>query len=86
MNERLSFSLGAIRQGDAKIANNRPDFILPGYSRIDLGIEYDLSPSLSLQLQVENILDTLYFPHAHSIHQASVGEPINARLQIRKQL
>ena len=86
MNERLSFSLGAIRQGDAKIANNRPDFILPGYSRLDLGIEYDLSPSLSLQLQVENVLDTLYFPHAHSIHQASVGEPINARLQIRKQL
>ena len=26
--------------------------------------------------------DTDYYPHAHSTHQASVGEDINARLSI----
>jgi len=35
-------------------------------------------------LNIENLGDRLYFPHSHSTHQASVGEPLNARVSIRR--
>jgi len=37
---------------------------------------------MRLQLNVENLTDTLYFPNAHSTHQVTVGAPINARLSL----
>ena len=46
-------------------------------------IYYDVSSDLTLQVNVENVRDELYFPHSHSSHQASVGEPQNARLSLR---
>ena len=37
---------------------------------------------MRIQLNIENATDELYFPNAHSTHQASVGAPINVRLSI----
>jgi len=59
---------------------------LPSYTRLDLSAAFDFSPSLTLQLHLENALDELYFPNAHSIHQATVGRPLNARVMMRKTL
>ncbi|MFT4630956.1 MAG: catecholate siderophore receptor, partial [Dinoroseobacter sp.] len=39
---------------------------------------YDVSEKLRVQLNVENLTDELYFPNAHSTHQATVGAPLNA--------
>ena len=51
---------------------------------MDFAAYYDLADDLSVQLNVENLTDELYFPHSHSTHQASVGEPLNARVSLRK--
>jgi len=37
---------------------------------------------MRLQLNVENLTDTLYFPNAQSTYQVTVGAPINARLSL----
>ncbi|HBZ50125.1 MAG TPA: hypothetical protein DEO43_07405 [Halieaceae bacterium] len=85
-NPLLSLGLGATSQGKSYIANDRPNLVLPSYTRLDLSAAFDFPPSLTLQLHLENALDELYFPNAHSIHQATVGRPLNARVMMRKTL
>ena len=58
--------------------------IRDSYTRVDFAAYYDIADDLSVQLNVENLTDELYFPHSHSTHQASVGEPLNARISLRK--
>lgn len=55
---------------------------LPSYTRFDAAAYYDVTDALRLQVNVENATDTLYFPSAHSTHQATVGAPLNARFTI----
>ena len=82
--DKFGWAIGLTRQGDSNIGNNNPDRILPEYTRIDAGAYYQINDDLSIQMNLENLTDKLYFPHAHSSHQASVGEPRNLRLSIRK--
>ena len=82
--DKFGWALGLTRQGDSNIGNNNPDRILPEYTRIDAGAYYQINDDLSIQMNLENLTDKLYFPHAHSSHQVSVGEPRNLRLSIRK--
>ena len=85
VNDKYGWAFGMTRQGESKIKDNNPDLVLPEYTRVDLGAYYKLSNGLELQVNVENLFDDLYFPHSHSTHQASVGEPFNARISIRKE-
>ena len=55
---------------------------LPAYTRFDAAAYYDVSDTLRLQLNIENLTDETYFPNAHATHQASVGAPLNARFTI----
>lgn len=55
---------------------------LPAYMRLDAAAYYDVSESLRLQVNVENLSDELYFPNAHSTHQATVARPLNARFTV----
>ena len=64
--------------GDNEFENNYT-FAAPS-----LNIKYDISDDMVLRLNVENLSDELYFPHSHSTHQASVGEPLNARVSLSK--
>lgn len=84
VNEKLGVGLGVTHQGESKINNNSPTPILPDYTRVDLAAYYNIDEDMTLQLNIENLTDELYFPHAHSTHQASVGEPLNARIAIRR--
>jgi len=81
LSERFGLGIGLTYQGESFI-NNGNSAILPSYTRIDLSAWYDVSERLRLQVHVDNLTDTLYFPHSHSTHQASVGAPLNARLSI----
>ena len=85
VNDKYGWAFGMTRQGESKIKDNNPDLVLPEYTRLDLGAYYKLSNGLELQVNIENLNDELYFPHSHSTHQASVGEPFNARVSVRKQ-
>jgi catecholate siderophore receptor len=83
VNEKLSVALGITQQGESKIKDNTPNLVLPEYTRVDLSAYYSIAPGLSLQMNVENLMDELYFPHSHSTHQASVGESVNSRVSLR---
>ncbi len=80
--DRFGLGLGLSYQDDTFIDNGN-NAILPGYTRVDASAYYDINEDFRVQLNVENLTDEIYFPHAHSTHQVSVGAPINARLTLR---
>ena len=84
VNDQFGLGLGVTHQGESNIKNDKPGLILPDYTRVDFAMYYDISDDLSLRVNVENLTDELYFPHSHSTHQASVGEPLNARISLRR--
>ena len=78
------FSLGlGLTYQDESFINNSNSAVLPSYTRVDAAAYYDVSDTLRIQLNIENLTDELYFPNSHSTHQATVGAPLNARLSIR---
>jgi catecholate siderophore receptor len=83
MNDQLSWALGLTQQGESKIKDNTPGLVLPEYTRIDLAAYYVVAKNLTVQMNVENLMDELYFPHSHSTHQATVGESVNTRVLMR---
>jgi len=84
VNDRFGWGFGFTHQGESNISNNKPGLVLPDYTRVDLAAYYMISDEWSMQFNVENLTDELYFPHSHSTHQASVGEPMNTRISIRR--
>ena len=83
MNDQLSWAVGITQQGESKIKDNTPGLVLPEYTRVDLAAYYVVANNLTVQMNVENLFDELYFPHSHSTHQASVGESLNTRVSMR---
>lgn len=83
VDENFGWALGVTQQGESHIKDNST-LILPEYTRFDFAAYWDVSDDMILRLNVENLTDELYFPHSHSTHQASVGEPLNARVSLSK--
>ncbi|MEM8799874.1 MAG: TonB-dependent siderophore receptor [Pseudomonadota bacterium] len=79
--ERLGFGLGVTYQS-SQFASISNAVELPGFARVDIGIFYQLTDHVHLQINVENLLDSDYFPAAHNDNNISTGEPINARFRI----
>ena len=84
VNDKFGLGLGITYQDESFIGNNDTSRKLPDYERIDLAAYYNVSEETTITLNVENLTDELYFPHSHSSHQASVGEPLNARVSLRR--
>ena len=84
VNDTFGLGLGITYQDESFIGNNNTSRKLPDYERIDLAAYYNVSEETTITLNVENLTDELYFPHSHSSHQASVGEPLNARVSLRR--
>jgi catecholate siderophore receptor len=78
---KLAFGLGATYQ-DESLIRDGGSAMLPDYTRVDAAVYYQVSDNLQVQLKVENLLNEEYYPYAHSTHQASVGDPLNARIAI----
>ncbi len=81
LTQKLGLGVGVTHQGESFI-NNGNTAVLPSFTRLDAAAFYDLSDKLRIQVNVENLTDELYFPSAHSTHQATVGAPLNARFTI----
>lgn len=81
--QKFSGGLGLTYQ-DESFINNSNSAVLPSYTRVDAALYYQLSNTLRIQVNVENLTDTDYFPSSHSTHQATVGAPLNARFAITK--
>ena len=79
--DKFGFGLGATHQGEALTGNGSATF-LPAFTRFDAAAYYDVNDTFRVQINVENLTDTLYFPSSHSTHQATVGVPLNARISV----
>ena len=82
LSKSFGLALGVVHQSStfATISNA---VRLPAFTRVDAALFLDLSDRIALQLNVENLTDTDYFPSAHTDNNISTGEPINARLAVR---
>ncbi len=81
LSQDLGVGLGMTHQSESFI-NNGNNAVLPAYTRFDAAAFYDVSEDLRIQINIENLTDSLYFPNAHSTHQVTVGAPINARFSV----
>ena len=90
VSDRLAVNFGVIYQDSSILDHDdgkksgyaNPKAYLPDYTRIDVGAAYALTNNTSVQVQVENLTDELYFPSGHDTHQATVGAPVNATFSI----
>ena len=78
-NLRLNFGIGLTYQ-DTSLIKDGSTAYLPDYTRIDASLSYAMENDMTLRVNIENLTDEDYYPHAHSTHQASVGEPMNAKI------
>lgn len=79
---RLGLGLGLVHQS-GQLATISNQVRLPGFTRIDAAAYYDLSDRFALQLNVENLTDTRYYPSAHTDNNIATGKPLSARLTAR---
>lgn len=82
VSDKLGLGLGVTHQSKSFTTISNA-VTLPAFTRLDAAVFYDLSENISVQLNVENLTDTDYFPSAHTDNNISTGEPINARLTVR---
>lgn len=82
LTRRFGLGLGLIHQSSqyATISNT---VRLPAFTRVDAAAFYDLTPGVTVQVNVENLFDTDYFPTAHTDNNISTGKPLNAKLTLR---
>ncbi|NQY14345.1 MAG: TonB-dependent siderophore receptor [Henriciella sp.] len=85
--DKLGFGLGATYQDesfitDFDIGDTGPHPTLPAYTRVDAAAYYDISDTMRVQLNIENLTDELYYPTSHSTHQATVAPPLNAKITL----
>lgn len=81
LTDKLGLGLGVTYQ-DKSLIKDGSNAFLPSYTRVDAAMYYQLTEKLRLQLNVENLFDEEYYPNSHSTHQATVGEPFNARIAL----
>lgn len=79
--EKLGLGAGFTFQ-DSSFADNGNAITLPSFFRIDAAAYYELNDNLRLQVNIENLNDTNYYPNAHNANNITVGAPINARFTI----
>lgn len=79
---RFGLGLGVVHQSGtwATISNT---VRLPAFTRIDAAAFYKVSDSLTVQLNVENLTDTNYFPSAHTDNNITTGKPLNVKFTLR---
>lgn len=78
LNDKLRLGLGLIHKGDT---SGKGSVNLPSYTRVDAAAYYKIDANIRLQLNVENVTDTLYFPNSYGTHQVTVGAPLHATLK-----
>lgn len=84
VDRRLGFGLGVIHQSGqfAAIRTTATTSHLPAFTRVDAAVFYEISDTVDLQLNIENLFDTSYFSDAHNNFNISPGAPLNARLTL----
>ena len=82
LTEAFALGAGVVHQSK-QYATLSHAVVLPAYTRVDAAAYYDVSPALTLQLNVENLFDTRYFASAHGDNNLQPGQPVTARVGAR---
>lgn len=82
INDRFGLGLGIVHQASsfASISNA---VVLPAYTRFDLAGFVAVTDAIDVQVNVENLFNTGYFPTAHNDNNISTGGPRSARFTVR---
>ena len=78
---RWRAGLGIIYQAE-QYASLSNAVTLPSYTRVDAALYFEATADLSVQLNLENLLDEDYYSAAHNDNNITVGAPLNARLGV----
>ena len=83
--DKLGLGLGLVYQDETFTSNDEIGdvrAVLPSYVRVDASANYQINENLRVQLNIENLFDTEYFPASHTADNIGVGAPINARIAL----
>lgn len=82
---RFALGAGIVHQSTqwAAIRTEPTTTLLPPFTRLDVALLYRVSARTQVQLNVENLTNTRYFPDAYDNNNISTGAPTNARLTLR---
>jgi catecholate siderophore receptor len=79
--QRFGAGLGVIWQ-DAQYASITNAVTLPSFTRVDAALYYDLTDTLGLQFNVENLLGETYWTNAHNDNNITPGAPTLAKITL----
>ncbi|MDP3745914.1 MAG: TonB-dependent siderophore receptor [Phenylobacterium sp.] len=77
----LGLGVGLIHQ-DKMFAAIDNAVVLPGFTRVDAAVFYDLTENLKVQVNVENLLDETYYPTSHGNDNIMPGAPRMVRASL----
>jgi catecholate siderophore receptor len=73
--------LGLLHRSD-QFTSTDNSVTLPGYSRVDAAIYWQVRPHLKAQLNIENLFDVGYFASAHNNNNITQGSPRAVKLTL----
>ena len=79
---RIGAGLGLIHQS-AQFATISNNVRMPGFTRLDAALFFDVNERFALQLNAENLTGERYFASAHTDQNISTGEPFNVKATAR---
>ena len=79
--DQLGLGLGIVSQSDMYAAIDNA-VTLPGFTRLDGALFYDLGRTVRVQANVENMLNTRYYPTSHGNNNIMPGAPRTLRLTL----
>ena len=80
--DRLSLGIGGIYKAK-QFASFSNAVVLPDFLRVDAAAYYEVSDRVTVQLNIENLLDADYYASAHGDNNIQPGEPFSARIGVR---
>lgn len=81
VSDRTEAALGVVHQG-RQFASISNAVVLPAYTRLDAAFFFQLSETMELQLNLENLTGERYWPSAHNDFNITPGAPFNAKLSV----
>jgi catecholate siderophore receptor len=78
---RVGVGLGILNRSDMFAAID-DSVVLPGYTRVDAAVFVNLSERISMQANIENVLNSRYYLNADSNTNISPGSPAAGRISL----
>lgn len=82
VSDRIGFGLGVVHQASSFTSISNA-VVLPAYTRFDTAAFLRVTDDIDVQVNIENLFNTGYFPTAHNDNNITTGGPRAARFTVR---